>query len=57
MTPEQIAAEYDRIWQEQSSRPAGPDPEAILHIVTAKSGKPLPQVRAIILDYTFTPPN
>jgi hypothetical protein len=57
MTDAEICAEYARIWSMQCKRPKGPDPDQIMHIVTAKSDKTISQVREIIRNGTFTPPN
>ncbi len=61
MTNAEIIAEFDRLWQAQKSNPryrqTGPDADEILHIITAKSDKTLSQVRAIVRDGIFTPPN
>jgi hypothetical protein len=57
MTNAEIIAEFERLWQMQKRRPQGPDAEDIANIIAAKSDKTISQVKAIILDNTFTPPN
>jgi hypothetical protein len=57
MTPAEIVSEFNRLWELQKRRPQGPDAESIMHIITAKSDKTLGQVRDIIRDNIFTPPN
>jgi hypothetical protein len=57
MTPAEIVSEFNRLWELQKRRPQGPDAESIMHIITAKSNKTLSQVKQIIRDGVFTPPN
>jgi hypothetical protein len=57
MTRAEIVSEFNRLWELQKRRPQGPDAESIMHIITAKSDKTLGQVREIIRDNIFTPPN
>lgn len=56
-TDQQIIAEFDRIEAAANKTPQGADHERILHVVTAKSGRNLSDVRQIIIDNTFTRPN
>lgn len=53
MTDAEIIAEFERIESAANRTPQGAAPERILHIVTAKSGRDLSYVRALILDNTF----
>ena len=57
MNPAEIVSEFERLWEMQKRRPQGPDAEAIANIIAAKSDKTISQVKAIILDATFTEPN
>ena len=56
-TNEQIIAEFERIEELANKTRRGADHNQILDIVTAKSGRPLSDVRRVILDSTFSKPN
>lgn len=56
-TDKQIIDEYSRIEALANKTPQGADHARILDIVTAKSGRPLSDVRKAVTDNTFTEPN
>lgn len=57
MTDAQIIAEFLRIEAIEKKRPQGPDYGHILRTVADMSGRPLAEVRRLILDTTFSQPN
>jgi hypothetical protein len=56
-TDKQIIDEYNRIEALANKTPQGADHDRILDIVTAKSGRPLSDVRKVVTENTFTKPN
>lgn len=56
-TDKQITEEFDRIEALANKTPQGADHDHILHVVTAKSGRPISDVRRVVLDSTFMNPN
>jgi hypothetical protein len=57
MTDRQIIDAFTAKEAEQNATPQGADHRAILDRVARQAKRPLPEVRRIILDSTFTGPN
>lgn len=57
MTDAQIIAEFLRIEAIAQNTPQGADHARILRTVADMSGRPLAEVRRLILDTTFSQPN
>jgi hypothetical protein len=56
-TDNQIIDEFNRIEALANKTQQGADHHRILDIVTAKSGRPLSDVRRVVTESTFTKPN
>lgn len=57
MTDDQIIAEFERREAEGNRAKHGADHQRILADVSALAGRDVSEVRALILDNTFTEPN
>lgn len=56
MTDTQILTEFDALWDRAMKTPAGPDTEAILALVAAKSGRTMEDVCALVLGNVIAEP-
>ena len=57
MTDMEIVREFERLEREANARTEGADYYMILQMLAGTSGRSVAEVRRLVLDNTFMPPN